>query len=131
MKAEFSPLTFVPIRISDNIELIRLDKDGLFEGEKRICLWSLNGGSGTKEQFSLDEEYAVPILDPRCEIPFSHAETGVGFGDWYLTLCGNLVGNNLLIKYNGKQYAVSLENLKQWTKYEPGEFPIVGDIESE
>ena len=130
VKAEIIPLTFASISVSEKIELIRLDKDGLFEGRKRTCLWSLNGGSGTKEQFSLDGEYAIPILDPGCEMPFSHAETGVGFGDWYLTLCGNLAGNNLLIQNNGKQYAVSLESLKQWTKYEQGKFPIVGDIES-
>src|SRR5260221_6405541 len=89
VKSEFTPLILASAGVPKT-DSIHLEKGGLFEGENRTCLWSLNGGSGTKELFALDGGYAVPILDPRCEMPFSHEETGVGFGDWYLTLCGTL-----------------------------------------
>ena len=106
---------------------ILLNKNGLFKGDERICQWSLNGGSGTKAQFSLDGEFAVPILDTNCESPFSHEYTGVGFGDWYLTLCGMISGENLYVSYGGDKYYVSVESLIQWTRYTPGEFPVKGD----
>lgn len=45
---------------------LQLRSDGLFDGKKQLCLWSLNGGSGTKPKFSLDGDFAAPILDPTC-----------------------------------------------------------------
>ena len=126
VKSELVPLTLSASKKSDSI---RLDKAGLFQGKKRTCLWSLNGGSGTKEKFALDGDYAIPILDPVCESPFSHNETGIGFGDWYLTLCGSLSGSNLLIRHNQMEFAVPLKTLAQWTQYKPGKFPIEGDRE--
>ncbi len=106
---------------------IRLDEDGLYQGNALVCRWSLNGGSGTKERFSLDGDSAVPILDPECEIPFSHERTGVGFGDWYLTLCGTVSGKDLHVHRNGTEYIIGLKSLKQWTEFKPGRFPVEGD----
>lgn len=125
-KGELIPLV---LTTSGKSESIRLDQIGLLEGKSRTCLWSLNGGSGTKEQFTLDGDYAIPILDPGCEAPFSHEETGVGFGDWYLTFCGTLVGTDLLIQRDQKRYSISVKSLTQWTEYKPGEFLIRGDRE--
>lgn len=120
-------LASVTLLATINSEAVHLEKSGLFKNNKRICQWSLNGGSGTKETFSLNGEYAVPILNPACEEPFGHQETGVGFGDWYLTLCGTAIDKNLLIETNGRTYSVPLSALTQWTRYESGDFPIEGD----
>lgn len=124
---EIISVVFKSVRTSDKISSIRLDKNGLFQGDKRLCYWSLNGGSGIKEKFSLDGNIAVPILDPSCEAPFNHHYTGVGFGDWYLTLCGIVSSENLYVRYHEKDYYVPIESLKQWTKFTAGEFPIKGD----
>jgi hypothetical protein len=126
VKGELVPLTLNAPKKSDSI---LLDQSGLFEGKKRTCLWSLNGGSGTKEEFALDGDFAVPILDPACEGTFSHQETGVGFGDWYLTLCGSLSGSIFLVRYNQMELSVPLNALTQWTQYDPSKFPIEGDRE--
>ena len=83
------PVVFVRAGTMVKKGSILLDKNGLFQEDERLCRWSLNGGSGTKEQFSLDGNFAVPILDTTCEAPFGHEYTGVGFGDWYLTLCSS------------------------------------------
>lgn len=104
-----------------------LDKKGLFQGNELLCQWSMNGGSGTREQFSLDGNFAVPILKTPCETPFSHEYTDVGFGDWYLTLCGIITGERLYISYGEDNYFVSLESLSQWTRFTPGKFPLEGD----
>lgn len=108
---------------------LRLDGYGLLQGDQLLCPWSLNGGSGTKEKFVLDGNFAIPILNPACEAPFGHHLTGIGFGDWYLTLCGTASGHNLIVKNNGETYSVRLDSLEQWSRYEPGRFPITGDIE--
>jgi len=63
--------------------VLKLEESGVKIGNKLKCQWSLNGGSGTKEIFSFDGDVAVPILNPTCEKPFAHVNTGVGFGDWY------------------------------------------------
>jgi len=124
---EINSLVFIRTGTSDKIGSIYLDKNGLFQGNKKLCSWSLNGGSGTKEKFSLDGNFAVPILEPSCEAPFSNHYTGVGFGDWYLTLCGNISNETLSIRYREEDYYVTLDSLKQWTKFTPGEFPLKGD----
>ena len=127
MQDEIISVVFIRADTSDRISSIHLDKNGLFQGDKRLCSWSLNGGSGTKEKFSLDGNFAVPILDPSCEAPFSHHYTGVGFGDWYLILCGTVSSENLYVRYREENYYVPMESLKQWTRFIPGEFPIKGD----
>ncbi len=124
---EIIPVVFIRVGTSDKTSSISLDKNGLFQGDKRLCSWSLNGGSGTKEKFVLDGNIAVPILDLSCEAPFSHHYTGVGFGDWYLSLCGIVSSKNLYIRYDKEDYYVPMESLKQWTKFTSGEFPIKGD----
>ena len=86
IKSTIMPVVFIRVGTSGKKDSILLDKNGLFQGDKRLCQWSLNGGSGIKKQFSLDGNFAVPILDTTCEAPFNHKYTGVGFGDWYLTL---------------------------------------------
>jgi hypothetical protein len=121
------PVFLVRVGTLDKKISILLDMNGLFEGDERRCQWSLNGGSGTKEQFSLDGNFAVPILDTVCETPFSHEYTGVGFGDWYVTLCGLISGGNLYVNYREDKYYVSVESLIQWTRYTPQEFPVKGD----
>lgn len=127
MQDEIISVVFIRVGTSDKLSSISLDKNGLFQGDERLCSWSLNGGSGRKEKFSLDGNIAVPILAPSCEAPFSHHYTGVGFGDWYLTLCGTVSSENLYIRYDEEDYYVPMESLKQWTKFRPGEFPIKGD----
>ena len=126
-KDEIMPVVFIKGTALSERSSIRIDKKGLFQGDERLCQWSLNGGSGTKEQFSLDGDITVPILDPSCEMPFSHEFTGVGFGDWYLILCGTVLGENLHVSLRGEEYFVPLKSLKQWTSFTPGEFPIKGD----
>ena len=108
---------------------MRLDETGLHQGNERVCRWSHNGGSGVKERFSLDGDFAVPILDPECEAPFSHEVTGVGFGDWYLTLCGSVVDGALHVRRDETEHAIRLDSLGQWTEFTPGQFPIEGDRE--
>ena len=128
-KVQNKLITVVLVKTRDSNEKnsIRLDKSGLFKGEERLCKWSLNGGSGKKEQFSLDGDFAIPILDSSCEGPFSHKYTGVGFGDWFLTLCGMTSGEKLFVCYGDEEYYISVESLVQWTKYAPSEFPVKGD----
>ena len=121
------PVVLSSVDISDKKDAIFLNKNGLFQGDQRICRWSLNGGSGTREEFALDGKFAVPILDATCEIPFGHEYTGVGFGDWHLTLCGTIAGENLYVSYGEDTYCVPSESLVQWTSYTPGKFPIKGD----
>jgi len=112
---------------TDETNPIRLTDTGLYRGRERICQWSLNGGSGTRERFSLDGEFAVPILDPACEAPFSHEYTGTGFGDWYLTLCGIVVDNEIQVDHDRSKFLATVQALRQWTEYVPGKFPIAGD----
>ena len=114
-------------KIIDDTISMRLTDSGLYHGQKRICQWSLNGGSGIKEQFSLDGEFVVPILNPACEAPFSHEYTGIGFGDWYLTLCGIVIDNKIVIKHDYFKYVTTVQELQQWNKFIPGKFPIIGD----
>ena len=121
------PVVLLNTIVTDNKNSIRLDKNGLFQGDKRLCKWSLNGGSGTKEQFSLDGNFAIPILDPACKNPFSQKYTGVGFGDWYLILCGMTSGEILYVSYGEIEYYVPVKSLIQWTRFAPGKFPIKGD----
>ena len=121
------PVVFLIAGACSKIGSIRLDKNGLFQVEERLCQWSLNGGSGTKEQFSLDGDFAIPILDTACEARFSHEYTGVGFGDWYLILCGTVSNENLYLSYRDIKYYAPVESLKQWTRFKPDEFPIKGD----
>lgn len=121
------PVVFISVGTVGDKGSILLDKNGLFQGDELICQWSLNGGNGTKEQFSLDGDFAVPILDTSCEAPFTHEYTGVGFGDWYLTICGMISGENLYLNYGEQEYHVLTKSLVQWTKYTPGEFPLKGD----
>jgi len=127
IQSTIMPVILVRANTLGQKDSILLDKKGLFQGDKRLCQWSLNGGSGTKEQFSLDGNFAVPILYTTCEVPFSHEYTGLGFGDWYLTLCGMVSGGNLYVSYGNDKYYVSVESLIQWTRYTPGEFPVKGD----
>ncbi|MFC1494810.1 hypothetical protein ACFL6W_05985 [Thermodesulfobacteriota bacterium] len=127
MENRIIPLVFIKAGTSDKTNSIRLDRNGLFQEENKMCSWSLNGGSHTKKNFSLDGNFAVPILDPSCEAPFSHHYTGIGFGDWYLTLHGTISNEILFIRYRGEDYYIPLSSLKQWTRYTPGEFPIKGD----
>lgn len=127
IQSTIMPVVFVRAGTLGKKDSILLDKNGLFQGDERLCQWSLNGGSGTKEQFSLDGNFAVPILDTTCEAPYSHEYIGVGFGDWYLTLCGMISGENLYVSYGGDKYYVSVESLIQWTRHTPGEFPVKGD----
>ena len=97
-----------------------LNEKGLVESEKIICRWSLNGGSGTKEKFSLDGGVAVPILDPACETPFSNQKTGNGFGGWKLMLCGTFVTKDALrVQHKNELLFVSKEVLKQWIPSKP------------
>jgi hypothetical protein len=118
----------IPVLLTnDAVPSIELRDSGLFHGEERLCQWSRNGGSGVREAFSLDGGFAVPILDPKCESPFGHIYTGVGFGDWYLTLCGRCSDDNLIVSFRDSEYSVRTDSLKQWTEYPPGEFPIEGD----
>lgn len=118
----------IPVRLAvDSGPSLELQKRGLLHGDERLCQWSLRGGSGIRETFALDGEFAIPILDRDCESPFGHIYTGVGFGDWYLTLCGNCSGDNLIVPFGGTEYSVQMDSLKQWTEYPPGEFPIEGD----
>ena len=124
---EVMPLFLTQVEGFSKPDSLRLEKSGLFQGNKRLCRWSFNGGSGTKEQFSLDGGFAAPILDDACEAPFSHKYTGVGFGDWYLTLCGMVSHHNLYVEYGGKKYTVPVEALKQWTRFTPEKFPVQGD----
>jgi hypothetical protein len=112
---------------TDDTNPIRLTDSGLYRGRERICQWSLNGGSGTKERFSLDGEFAVPILDPACEAPFSHEYTGIGFGDWYLTLCGIVFDNEIQADHDQSKFVTTVQALQQWTEFVPGKFPITGD----
>jgi len=127
IKNEIIPVVFIRVGTSNRTRSICLDKNGLFQGDKRLCSWSLNGGSGIKEEFSFDGNIAVPVLDPSCEAPFNHQYTGVGFGDWYLTLCGIVSNENHYIRHHEEVYCVPIEALKQWTKFTPGAFPIKGD----
>ncbi len=127
IQSKIMPVVFVRAGTMVKKGSILLDKNGLFQEDERLCRWSLNGGSGTKEQFSLDGNFAVPILDTTCEAPFGHEYTGVGFGDWYLTLCGMTSGENLYVSYGEDTYYVSMESLIQWTRYMSGEFPVNGD----
>ena len=124
---DLAPVIFLEDDRSKKKGSIRLNGNGLYQGNERLCRWSLNGGSGTKEQFSLDGDFAVPILDPTCETPFSHEYTGVGFGDWYLILCGTVSGKNLQVDRDGNQYFIPLKSFKQWTRFAPEKFPIEGD----
>lgn len=107
---------------------VELRDSGLIHANNRICQWSWNGGSGVREEFGLDGDFAIPILDPGCESPFSHIRTGVGFGDWYLTLCGTYSNDYLTVPFLGSEYSVHKGSLNQWTEYHPGELPIEGDI---
>lgn len=119
---------FMPVRLVSNSALsVELQNDGLIHGNDRLCQWSRNGGSGVREEFELDGNVAIPILDPDCESPFSHVYTGVGFGDWYLTLCGTCSIDNLIVPFRGSEYSVHVDSLRQWTEYRPGTFPIEGD----
>ena len=127
IQGEIMPVVFFRAGTWGKMGSIHLNKNGLFQGDERLCQWSLNGGSGTKEQFSLDGNFAVPILDTACEAPFSHKYTGVGFGDWYLILCGRVSDKNLYLIYREEEYFVPIESLKQWTRFTQGEFPIKGD----
>lgn len=120
-----------PLRLENGPMFLYLDSRGLSQNNELVCRWSLNGGSGTKEKFVLDGDFAIPILNPACEAPFSHEVTGVGFGDWYLTLCGSTSGSSLITAVNGTNYSVPLNALKQWTTFEPGKFPIKGDRETD
>lgn len=115
----------LPVRLmADSDPALELQKRGLIRGDQRLCQWSLNGGSGVREAFALDGEFAVPILDRDCESPFSHIYTGVGFGDWHLTFCASRSGNNLIVSYKASEYFVPVDSLEQWTEYPPGEFPV-------
>jgi hypothetical protein len=127
VQSTIMPVAFTGTSALGDNGSILLYKNGLFQGDERLCQWSLNGGSGTKEQFSLDGDFAVPILDTSCEAPFTHEYTGVGFGDWYLTLCGTISGENLSVDYGGDEVHVSTKVLIQWSEYTPGEFPVKGD----
>lgn len=118
----------VPVRFTaDSEPSLELQKRGLLHGDQRLCQWSLRGGSGVRETFSLDGDVAIPILDPDCETPFGHIYTGIGFGDWYLTLCGSCSSDNLTVSFEGSEYSVPIDSLEQWTEYPPGAFPIEGD----
>ncbi len=88
LNGEFDSIRFFGDQQLQKKQTLQLNADGLFEDKRRICKWSLNGGSGTKDKFSLDADIAIPILNPPCEKPFSNAKTGNGFGDWELMLCG-------------------------------------------
>lgn len=123
--------TLVPLTFSnkDDSFSMRLEKQGLFSNNEQKCKWSLNGGSGTKNLFSLDGNFAAPILDPDCEDPLSHVNTGVGFGDWYLTLCGQVINDQLTITTEKYEISIKIDSLYQWTEYGPEYFPITGDIE--
>jgi len=127
IKNEIISLVFKKAGTLDKVSSVCLEKNGLFQGNKKLCSWSLNGGSGTKEKFSLDGNFAVPILESSCESPFSHQYTGIGFGDWYLTLCGNILNENICVRYREEDYCITIDSLKQWTRYAPEEFPIKGD----
>ena len=127
MNGQFHTVELVSRDSTDNMSPIRLSEGGLYRGHERICRWSMNGGSGTKERFSLDGEFAVPILDPACEAPFSHENTGVGFGDWYLTLCGTVYNKDIWVEYDQLTFMTTQLALRQWTEYVPGKFPISGD----
>ncbi len=97
-----------------------LNEKGLVDGEKVVCPWSLNGGSGTKDNFSLDGGIAVPILNPACEKPFSNKKTGNGFGDWSLLLCGTFVSEEVLrIKHKNEHLFVPKNVLRQWARLRP------------
>lgn len=118
----------MPVRLTaDSQPSLALRRRGLLHGDERLCQWSLRGGSGLREAFALDGGVAIPILDPDCEPPFGHVYTGVGFGDWYLTLCGICSGDNLIVSFEDSEYSVAMDSLKQWTEYTPGEFPVEGD----
>jgi hypothetical protein len=115
----------IPVRLTaDSQPSLELQKRGLLHGDERLCQWSLRGGSGLRETFALDGDFAIPILDRDCESPFGHIYTGVGFGDWYLTLCGSCSGDNLVVSFEDSEYSVPIESLEQWTGYPPEEFPI-------
>lgn len=123
--------TLIPLTFSNKNSSIkiRLEKQGILKNNDQKCKWSLNGGSGTKDLFSLDGNFAVPILNPDCETPFSHVYTGVGFRDWYLTICGQVINDQLTITNGKYNLSIRIDSLYQWTEYEPGNFPISGDIE--
>jgi hypothetical protein len=76
-----------------------------------------------KEKFSLDMGLAVPVLHGECEEPFGSVDTGVGFGDLYLTFCGKARDGRLIVPFERMEYRVDLKALGQWTVYEPGDFP--------
>ena len=124
---EIQAVELVPGDSTDDTNSIRLTGGGLYRGRDRICRWSLNGGSGTKNRFSLDGEFAVPILDPACEAPFSHEYTGTGFGDWYLSLCGTVDNKDLRVEHDQSTLKATRQALQQWTEYVPGRFPITAD----
>lgn len=112
---------------SDTAGPVALREKGLFHGDERVCQWRRVVGGGVKEAFSLDGGVAVPILDKDCEAAFGHVETGIGFGDWYLTLCGTASGDRLTVPFRDAAYAVPFDQVDQWTAYEPGDFPVEGD----
>lgn len=121
--------TLKPLILSstEQITTQQLEKRGLVIGNKLKCRWSLNGGSGIKENFSFDMNVAAPILNPKCEEPFSHIYNGVGFGDWYLTICGRVENNELIVTVDDEEFSINKDSLFQWTEYEPDKFPIAGD----
>lgn len=127
MDGELVPIVLRRIAENGDSVFLKFDSKGLHHENGEVCPWSLNGGSGEKEMFSLDGNFAIPILKPECESPFSHQFTGIGFGDWYLTLCVICPGSHLYVDAHGHHYSVPIEALKQWSQHEPGTFPIKGD----
>lgn len=127
MNGELVPIVLKRIDDNEDNAFLKLDSNGLYHEDGEVCPWSLNGGSGEKERFSLDGNFAIPILKPECESPFSHQYTGIGFGDWYLTLCGICSSSHLYVDAHGHIYSLPVKALKQWSQYEPGNFPVKGD----
>ncbi len=121
----------VPVRLeSASGKPLALRDEGLVHGSERSCPWLKYGApSQVREAFELDEGVFVPVLRPDCAAPFKSIYTGVGFGDWHLTLCGGRTSNDeVVVSFQGAEYSVEVERLEQWTKYDPeGEFPVAGN----
>jgi len=128
LNGSLKPIDFFANQSLSGTPSLQLADSGLTTGTQRVCQWSLNGGSGSREHFELDGGEAAPILVESCEHPFAHVYTGVGFGNWYLTLCAKRSQLGVLsVEFDSRPLFLAKDSLLQWTGYLPGAFPISGD----
>ena len=125
-----------PLSFSSDRGTIGLQSGGLFIDQYLACRWSRPGAHIILDEFSMDlgwkvlipgHDGVVPILDPTCEKPFARLMNGCEAYNQYLTICGQVKGDQIKISLSSSTFQIPVKRLHQWTYYPPGNFPIVGD----